>query len=1028
MNLIRKCIEKPVIACVISLLLMILGVVGYLRLDMRFYPKQEIPVVQVRTYYQGASADLMESTITNLLENAFAGIDGIDTMSSSSGASWSTITLHFKMGGDFSKQVNEVRDKISAVRGASTWPSSAKQPTIQIGSNASQLLMIGFTDASKTGEEIRDFVHDNVLPVIQQVPGVGSVSLRGSSDYAMRIWLNATKMAALGITVADIQAALKADNIDFSAGSIRGSDRNYGVISDTRLKNPKDFANVILKKDVSGTVRLSNVADVKFGDRSFDVSPMRVNGKDGLVMSINPIQGANPITLAAQLRGILKHLNTTLPSGMQSYLIYDQSQFLHGSINETIKAIFEAVALVVLVIFLFLGSIRASIIPIATIPVSLIACFGVIYLFGFSINTMSLLGIVLAIGLVVDDAIVMLENIYRHVEEGMSVMQAALMGSQEIATAVIAMSLTLFSVYAPIGMVQGFSAKLFQEFAFTLAAAVVISGFVALTLTPMMCSRILTNNLGEGRLVKTIDTFFSHFTAKYQLFLGDFLKRRFLALMILIGIGVLGAFIYHQLPSEFLPQEDTGLFAIHVEAPSGSTVAYSDKYNRQIESMLAKIPSIAYFITRGGGSNSDFTVVLKPADQRHQTPMQLVAKLNKQLSQIPGVRASAYMPGVADFGQTGSDIDINLLTSASYQDLITPVNHLIKSLQSFPGLTGVTTNLKFDSQQYSIRINRDLAAELGVNIQDISSAISAMMGGDHITDIQSGKRSYEVILQMQKQDLQNFDVLSKLYVKGGAITSDAGVATTANASQVIPLSTLVTMTPKVGQGNLHHYNRFRSGVVSARLAPGYTESQVIDYINKQMPSVLSAKVQFSYSGKAKQFLDSQGSMVSIMVMALVFIYLVLSLQFTSFIDPLIILLVVPFSMIGAFIALYLTGGSLNMYSQIGLVTLIGMISKHGILITQFINNLREQGEAMESAIIDGASIRLRPILMTTAAMVFGALPLALASGPGSVGRHQIGWVIVGGLLLGTFFSLVLVPMAYAYLGRYKKIRVDALEG
>ena len=1023
MNLIKKCIEKPVISCVISLLLMILGVIGYLRLDMRFFPKQEIPIVQVRTYYQGASADLMESTITNLLENAFAGIDGIDSMSSSSGTSWSTITLQFKTGGDFSKQVNEVRDKISSVRGANTWPSSAEQPTIQIGSNATELLMVGFSDPNKRGEEIRDFVHDNVLPVIQQVPGVGSVSLRGSSDYAMRIWLNATKMAALGITVSDIQAALKADNIDFSAGSIRGDSRNYGIVSDTRLKNPKDFANIILKQDTSGTVRLSDVAEVRFGDRSFDVSPMRVNGKDGLVMTINPIQGANPITLARKLRGILTQLNTTLPTGMHSYIIYDQSEFLHGSINETIKSIFEAVALVVLIIFLFLGSVRASIIPITTIPVSLIACFGAIYLFGFSINTMSLLGIVLAIGLVVDDAIVMLENIYRHVEQGMSVMQASLTGSQEIATAVMAMSLTLFSVYAPIGMVQGFSAKLFQEFAFTLAAAVVISGFVALTLTPMMCSRILTNAIGQGRVVKAIDAFFSRFTAKYQVFLGGFLKRRGLALFILLGVMVVGAYIFHQLPSEFLPQEDTGLFAIHVEAPSGSTVAYSDQYNRQIEAMLANIPAIAYFITRGGGSNSDFTVVLKPIGQRNQTPMQLVAKLNKQLSQIPGVSASAYMPGVADFGQSGSDVDINLLTSGSYQDLITPVSDLTKALQSFPGLNNITTNLKFDSQQYSVRIDRDLAAELGVNIQDISSAISAMMGGDHITDIQSGKRSYQVILQMQKKDLKNFDVLSKLYVKGGAVGGSTG--SDASASAAIPLSTLVTMTPKVGQGNLHHYNRFRSGVISARLAPGYTQSQVIDFINKQLPSVLSAKVQFAYSGKAKQFLDSQGSMVSIMVMALVFIYLVLSLQFTSFIDPFIILLVVPFSMIGAFIALYLTGGSLNMYSQIGLVTLIGMISKHGILITEFINSLRESGKAIGPAIIEGASIRLRPILMTTAAMVFGALPLAFASGPGSVGRHQIGWVIVGGLLLGTFFSLALVPMSYAILGRYKKIKVDS---
>ena len=1013
MNILSLCIKKPVIAIVISLTMMVLGLVAYQRLDIRFFPKQTIPMVQIKTKYEGASAALMESNVTSLLESALAGVDGIESIVSSSGVSWSTVTVYFKQGGDFSRQINEVRDKISQVKDNSSWPSRANEPTLKIGGNGQEMMILGFADPKRSGEVVRNWVHDHVLPVIQQIPGVGGVSLRGASDYAMRIWLDPLKMASLGVTVSDVQSAISSENIDFSAGSIRTSTRNFAIVSNTKLKNPSAFANIVIKQSKDAQVRLADIAQIEFGNRSFEEAPLRINGQLAVSLTISPVQGVNPISLSEIVKKTINRIQESTPEGMRLLIIYDQSQFLNGSIHETQKAIIEAIVLVIAVILVFLGSFRAALVPIVTIPVSLVATFAAIYVFGFSINTMSLLGLVLAIGLVVDDAIVMLENIYRHIEMGLSAIDAALIGSREIATAVIAMSFTLFSVYVPIGLVQGVSARLFQEFAFTLASAVIISGVIALTLSPMMSSLVLNQSMNSSSMVQFIDRVFAKLTLCYKRALNYSLLHRKRMIGMLIPLIVLAGLAYSRMPSEFLPQEDTGLFSVHVQAPAGASIAYSDTYNRQIERLLAKESDIAYYLTEGGGGGSDFSVVLKPWGQRKTSPMHWVSYFNQQFSKLPGVDASAFLPSVIDFGEQGSDVDINLLGS-SYDDILLPMKQLMENLRGYPGLTRLSTNLKFDAQQYSIHIDRDLASVLGVKIEDIAHAISVMISGNHITDIQSDKRSYAVIIQMKKEELKHFNVLDKIYVPG-TITKN-GV----NQTTPIALSSLVTLTPTIGQSNLHHFNRFKSATISARLSPGVTESQVIEHINAKLKSLAGPNIQFAYSGKAQQFLESQGSMLTIMLMSLLFVYLCLSLQFTSFIDPLVILFVVPFSMVGALLALWLSGGTINMYSQIGLVTLMGMISKHGILITQFINKLRSESMDFQEAIIEGASIRLRPILMTTLAMVFGALPLALASGPGSVGREQIGWTIVGGLLLGTVFSLFLVPMAYSFLGVFKR--------
>lgn len=999
----------------LSLVLLVLGFVGFNRLELLFFPRLVLPVVTVYTHYQGASAELMESQITTRLENAIAGVDNVESLSSNSWTGASSITVQFRLGGDFESEAAQVRDKVSAQR--QYLPSDADAPTITVGVKGGELIDVGIIDKSRNSQDIRDYTESYIQPIFRQLAGVGQVDIDGASDYAMRIWLNSEAMAAKGITVDDVKSALTANNIYFPAGQIEEPDRNYSIVSNTQLKNAADFNKIIIRQNQYGTIRLSDVANVKLGSRSLTESPMYINGVEGILLRIKPLQSANPLAVAGEITKSLAQLQHNLPPGMQISVVYDASRFLRSSVMETFKAIGEAVVLVILVVMLFIGSFRASLIPIVTIPVSLIGVFGFIYLLDFSINIMSLLAIVLAIGLVVDDAIVMMENIHRHIEQGMSPLDASLKGSKEITGAVIAMSLTLVAVYAPIGFVQGFTAVLFQQFAFTLAGAVVISAFVALTLSPMMCSRVLPPGQLQNKFADKIDRVFSVVTRSYQALLLVCLKGKYIVVMALVALALFGVFIFHTLSSEFLPQEDFGVFNVSVTSPTGANLAYTMRYMQSIEAIIKKFPEVVKVLNQitTGGANMGGT--LEPWGKRKTTTQELLTKLNPLLARVPGVDASAFIPDVVNYGEQGADISYNFMTARDYEDLLPSIDAMMTKLKAYPGVQDVQTNLKYNSQEYAITLYRDLAAELGVNIQDVADTVSAMMSGNHWSDVQSGNRSYQVIVQMQEQDLKNFNGIKKLYVRSAADS--------AGTTHMIPVSSLIKLNPTIRQGSLTHFNRMRSGYITARVAPGYTESDVIKYIDSIAPQVMTPDIRTAYSGKAQQFLESSGKMAGLVLMSFVFIYLVLAAQFGSFLDPLIILIAVPFSMVGGLLFLKIGGGTFNLYSQIGLVTLIGLISKHGILITQFINELRKQGHDMRSAILEGATIRLRPILMTTAAMVFGTLPLAMATGPGSIGRHQIGWVIIGGLLCGTFFSLVVVPVMYQFLGGLKRMKAIA---
>ncbi|PHQ81388.1 MAG: multidrug transporter AcrB, partial [Coxiella sp. (in: Bacteria)] len=590
MKLPGICIRQPVLAIVFSLVLVVLGVMGFQRLEIRFFPKVELPVVTITTHFDGSSAALMESQVTTIIENHLAGIDGVQYISSRSWTSYSQITVQFNLGGNLESEAAQVRDKVAG--SIQYLPADADAPTVTVGSRGNPIIGLGFMDDKRQPADIRDYILRNIQPALRQLPGVGAVSVLGSSGYAMRVWLNPAKMAAMGVTVDNVKSAIESNNIYFPAGSIHGPTRNYAIVSNTKLMDATAFSNIIVKQTSTGTIRLGDIAKVKIGLSSLYDYPMRIDGRNGILVVVDPLQAANPITVAKEIRTALKTIRAKLPPGMQAELQFDLSQFLKNSIYETFQSIGEAVVLVILVVFLFLGSLRAASIPIITIPVSLIAVFAIIEYLGFTINIMSLLGMVLAIGLVVDDAIVMLENIHRHIEEGMTPMAAAFKGSKEIGFAILAMSITLVAVYAPVGFIQGVTAELFKEFAFTLAGSVVISGFVALTLSPMMCSRVLTAESGESRMAQFLDRAFERLALQYRGLLEFALKYRLFVIAILVVIAVFGFLIFRSLHSEFIPQEDYGTMNIGLVSPTDASIEYTEKYTAQVEQILKSIPQI----------------------------------------------------------------------------------------------------------------------------------------------------------------------------------------------------------------------------------------------------------------------------------------------------------------------------------------------------------------------------------------------------------------------------------------------------
>jgi multidrug efflux pump len=1013
MTLPEISIRRPVFATVLSLAILLIGLMAWSRLPVREYPKIDEPVVSVETTFRGASAEIMESQVTQVLEDSLSGIEGIDVITSVSREQQSQISVRFRITRDPDAAAADVRDRVGRVR--RQLPDGIDEPVIaKVEADAQPIIYLAFASDRHSPLEVTDYADRYVKDRLQSVPGVADVRIFGERRYAMRIWLDRIRLAAYGLTPQDVEVALRRQNIEVPAGRIEGERREFTVLSETDLRTAQEFNDLILREAGGYLIRLRDVGRAELGPRAERVIT-RYNGNSAVALGVVKQATANPLEVSTAIQAALPQITAALPEGMRVDVGYDSSVFIARSITNVQRTIFEAIGLVIVVVFLFLRSFRATLIPLVTIPVSLIGAFALMWGMGFSINTLTLLAMVLAVGLVVDDAIVMLENIARYVEQGMRPFEAALKGSREIAFAVIAMTITLAAVYAPIGFQTGRTGRLFVEFALTLAGAVIVSGFVALSLSPMMCAKMLRANHNPGWFYRVTERGLNAMAEGYKALLRFVLTIKAAVILGMCLVGAVAWVLFRMLPSELSPVEDRGVVFNFMLGPDGATVEYTDRYARALENVFSNQPVINRFFLIVGFpvvSNAIAFAGLRDWNERSVSQQQVTNQLRGPMFMIPGVLAIPSNP--LSLGQSPLDAPVQfvLQTSAPYTELQRANDALLGAAFRNPRLINPRTDLYLNKPQLSVQIDREKAANLGIDVETIGRTLETMLGGRQVTRFKLAGKQYDVIVQVADVDRSNPRDITEIHVR-------------ARSGEMIPLSNLATVTENVAPRELNHFNKLRSATITAIPAPGYTLGEALDFLQGQFAElqragVIPPTVTYDLGGPSREFRSATGGLYITFLLALAFIYLVLAAQFESFIDPFIIMLTVPLSMAGALAALLLTGNTINVYSQIGLVTLVGLITKHGILIVEFANQLQERGQAKLEAVIEAAGLRLRPILMTTGAMVLGAVPLALSTGAGAESRQTIGWVIVGGMSLGTLLTLFVVPVAYVLLARTHK--------
>ncbi len=1003
------CIRRPVFATVLSLIVVLIGLVSYTRLSIREYPRIDTPVVTVSTNYVGASAEVIETQVTKPLEDSIAGIDAIDVISSISRAEQSQITVTFRLEKDPDSAAADVRDRVSRVR--ARLPRTVDEPVIaKVEADANPIIWLSFSSATRSPLDVSDIVNRVVKPRMQVLPGAADVRINGERRYAMRVWIDRDRLAAYGLTAADVEQAIGQQNIELPAGRVESRLREFTVTARTDLNSVEEFSNIVLKQASGYPVRIRDIGRVEL-DASSARSSVRFNGQNALGVGVIRQATANPLTLAQSVRALIPVLNEELASeDIQVGISYDSTVFIDKSIQAVFMTILEAIILVALVIFFFLRSLRAAIIPLVTIPVSLIGAFTIMLIAGFSVNTLTLLALVLAIGLVVDDAIVVLENIFRHIEEGMQPLAAAFQGSKEIGFAVIAMTLTLAAVYAPVAFTTGRIGRLFVEFALTLAGAVIVSGFVALTLSPMMCSKLLRHEEKHGKVYNWIERFLESMTMGYRRRLSWTLDRPKLVVGIFVAVAGISGVLFATMKQELSPIEDRGVIFTAISGPDGASLAYTESYTQQIESIARQVPEMERIFVVSGTPTVDQAIsFLRTTDwsMRDRSTLEIIKELQPKFMAIPGVLAFPNAP--PSLGQSPRDRPVGFVitSSDSYEALGRTAALIVADAAKNPNFLGVDTDLRLAKPEINIRVNRDRAADMGVSVDAIGRAIETMMGGRQVTRFKRGGDQFDVIVQLLADERNTPDDISKIMLRN-------------RAGQMVPLSALVDVQETIAPRQLNHFGQRRAVTISANLAPGYTQGEALAFLEASAQKHLTAGYATDLSGSMREFVRASGSLGVTFALALLFIYLVLAAQFESFKGPIMIMLTVPLSMLGALAALHLTGGTLNVYSQIGLITLVGLITKHGILILEFCNQLQEQGRAIRDAVVEASVLRLRPILMTTGAMVLGALPLALARGAGAESRAQIGWVIVGGMTLGTLLTLFVLPSVILMFNRFRR--------
>ncbi|MFN5777022.1 MAG: efflux RND transporter permease subunit [Burkholderiaceae bacterium] len=1015
MQLPEISIRRPVFATVLSLLILLVGWVSFTRLNVREYPKIDNPVVTVETKYLGASSTVIESQVTKVLEDSLSGIEGVDVITSISRQEQSQITVNFVLSRDPDSAAADVRDKVSRVR--QRLPQGIDEPVIsKVEADAFPVIWLSFSSESLSALEISDLANRIAKPMLQTAPGASDVRIFGERKYSMRIWLDPDRLAAFKLTTQDVEDALRRSNLEVPAGRIESQLREFNVTASTDLQKPAEFRQIVIKLVNGMPVRINDVARVEQGPLS-ERTATRLNGREAITLGVIRNATANPLDLSAAVRAMIPRIKEGMPPGIQIDIANDNSIFIDRSIKAVYETILEAVVLVALVIFLFLRTLRASIIPLVTIPVSLIGTFALMALFGFTINSLTMLALVLAIGLVVDDAIVVLENIYRHIEDGMQPFQAAIRGAKEIGFAVVAMTLTLAAVFAPLAFTPGRTGRLFAEFALALAGSVIVSGFVALTLSPMMCSKLLKHVDNPGWFDRTMEKVLVGITNGYGSVLRWTLttaqmgrlkfSRRWLVVAVMLAAAGGTWTLFKSAKSELAPLEDRGVILTVINGPDGATMDYTTRYAQAIERMGSRFPEFdRLFTVVGNPTVAQGNVFYRalPWEERKRSTLEIAREITPMISTLPGVTAFPITPPSLGQGFRERPLNFVILTNDSYQNLAGVVRALQEEIAKNPGIVSVDTDLRLNKPEISLEVDRERAADMGVPVDAIARAVETMMGGRQVTRYKREGEQFDVLVQTKPSDRDTPDDIEKIFVRG---RNDA----------MIPLSALVKIREVVVPRELNHFSQRRSASITANIAPDYSLGEALAFMKQASSKVLKPGYYTDLNGTSREFTKSSGSLAIVFVLALFFIFLVLAAQFESFIDPMVIMLSVPLSMVGALWALRVSGGTLNVFSQIGLITLVGLITKHGILIVEFANQLRQEGMDMLEAVQEAATLRLRPILMTTGAMVLGAIPLALATGAGAESRRQIGWVIVGGMSLGTLLTIFVVPTMYTLFAR-----------
>ena len=1011
-------IKRPVFAAVVSLILVIFGISSMKDLAIREYPDIDAPIVSVITLYKGAPATIIESQVTQIIEESVSGIEGVKQITSKSREERSEVTIEFVVSRDVDAAASDVRDKVSGSVG--NLPLDAESPVVlKTEADASPFIWIGMKSKEWNAIQLSDYADRYLVDTFSVVPGVAKVLIGGERRPAMRIWLNRSSMAAYGITVNDIEDALLKQNLELPSGRVESDRREFAVRTDSGLVTVKQFEDIVITQKANYLVRLSDVAEVNLGTEE-ERYEVRANEEPAIGLGVIKQSKANELEIANGIRAKLSELQASLPEQVELFIAYDRSRFVDASINEVFKALAIAMCLVIAVIFLFLRSFWATLIPAVAIPVSLISSFIILDMFGFSINVLTLLAYVLAVGLVVDDAIIVLENIHRRIENNEPVLLASIRGSRQIGFAVIATTLSLIAVFVPLSMMGGNTGRLFSEFGISMAGAVLFSSLVALTLTPMMCSKILKQKKSDNLFYRSSEKVFLSLNKGYEWLLDKTLSFPIIIVAIGLAFSAASYSLYKEVPKEFAPTEDRGVFLVVLMAPEGATLNYTRDYLLEVEGELASIGPkgtkeidtlfgvLAPGLSRPSPVNFAIAfVVLKPWEERARSQQSIVKEFFPKLLSIPGANVFAINP--PSLNQPGRKAPVQFVLGGPSYDTLKDWSKIIieKTKEENPKLLSIDGDYKETKPELKVDIDRNRAAAMEVSIADIGRTLETMLGSRFVTTLNDRGIQYNVVLQARNKDRETPNDLENIYVRN------------AN-NNLIPLNNLITTKETAAPKELNRFDRMRSVTISASLAPGYSLGEALDYLDNLALTSLPPEARVSYAGQSREFRDSSSSLMITFGLALLIVFLVLAAQFESFVHPIIIMLSVPLAITGALATLYFTGITLNVYSQIGLVMLIGLVAKNAILIVEFANQLREQGRSVKDAVKESAAARLRPILMTTIATVFGAMPLALASGAGAESRSSIGWVIVGGVTFSTLLSLFIVPTLYSLLARFTK--------